>query len=264
MRRNALTVMTLVVALALSTMAPALANAQGNGGAGGQGNAHGQQIINKPACEALGAEWSRDGGTASCVYTQEIDLGRVVDYEKELYDLDLTLYRHDLTLGELLDLVEIAEEFTDVDLGPLGPVLGLIPDSLRDLDIGYLRVSVEGRLILSLEVDLMLLVSKGASQQGVIGAPGTSDTYRPIFDLDLDADTDLFVGWEYCVAAAYAGYDAFAIPIPGIPNPFRPGQWIVPPGEVPVEGYEYQLIEVDVPGAVCTVAMIADILFVDA
>jgi hypothetical protein len=85
-----------------------------------------------------------------------------------------------------------------------------------------------------------------------------------VFGLDLDADTDLSVGWEYCVTAAYAGYDDFAIPMPGIPNPFRPGQWLVEPWDLPVDGHEEQLIEVDVPGAVCTVAMIADILFVDA
>ena len=179
----------------------------------------------------------------------------MVDLERELYDLDFTVFRHDLTLGELVDLVEVA----DVDLGPLGGFLGEIRQfapGLFDVEIGYLRVSVEGRLILTLEVDLLLLVTTGASQQGVIGAPGTSDTYQPIFDLDLQADTDLFIGWEYCVAAAYAGYDDFTIEIPFPFSLFL--------DDIDVSGDEYQLIEVDVPGAVCTVAMLVDILLVDA
>ncbi|WP_130650096.1 hypothetical protein [Egicoccus halophilus] len=241
-----------MIAMTLGLFAPAaLAQPRGGPPVGGGGHAQGQDIINQPRCEALGGEWSRDRGTASCVYTEEIDLGRVVDYERELYDLDLTLFRQDLTLGELLDLVDLAEDFTDVDLGPLGPVLGLIPDALRDLDIGYLRVSVEGQLILTVELDLMLLVTYGASQQGVIGAPGTSDTYRPVFDLGVDAETEVYLGWESCVVAAYAGYDGFTIPTP----------WFLP--NIPVPGDEFEVIEVDVPGLVCTTAMIVDILFID-
>lgn len=256
--RRVLPVLSLV-ALMLGLLAPAAAaqprTDRGGPPAGNGGHAYGQGIVTQERCEELGAEWTRDRGTASCVYTQEIDLGRVVDWEHELYDLDLTLFRQDLTLGDLVDLLESAEEFTDVDLGPLGPLLGTIRQfapSLFDLDIGYVRVSVEGRLILTVEIDLTLFVSVGASQQGVIGAPGTSDTYRPILELDVDVDTDVFLGWEYCVVAAYAGYDGFVIPTP----------WFLP--NIPVEGDEFQVIEVDVPGLVCTVAMIADILFVDA
>jgi hypothetical protein len=74
--RKMFTVMALVVALALSTMAPAMANGKGKG----------HDVINKPRCEALtlfgvGGKWSNDTGMKSCTFSYEV---RLVDLSVEL------------------------------------------------------------------------------------------------------------------------------------------------------------------------------------